>query len=361
MPSEDQRSTVTRKKEQSTSLGSVSGGGAGGDGRTRRRRCCRPRAGRSFWRRRRGRAACDPAQRLAGLIRQIWTHLVAEAAHACAQRVLHDLERVMPGRVSARHSEQHSAYRRPAHWPQTSGAACWRWSICWIMVVVVARERWEQRSHVWDEDETQRSGRQRQTPHSHIPPAWAARSSGSGGRTHAAMSWQRHCRPTCPSLHKHPWQTRPPRRRSSATSPVATISPTRSVRTARTRIRSGRLSGAPFLPATAPAHPRSFAVFICLQCAGVHRGFGVHIRRALSPSASRTAHAHQASSDRYRWTHGRTSRSAACSSAATAPLESSCARTPPTAATRTPPRPTPRTTAGPPRSTATRCAPFFTL
>lgn len=40
---------------------------------------------------------------------------------------------------------------------------------------------------------------------------------------------------------------------------------------------------APFIPFTChfpKSVPLSFAVFICLQCAGVHRGFGVHIRRA---------------------------------------------------------------------------------
>ena len=30
----------------------------------------------------------------------------------------------------------------------------------------------------------------------------------------------------------------------------------------------------------------SFAIFICLQCAGVHRGFGVHIRSAYFHSSS---------------------------------------------------------------------------
>ena len=38
---------------------------------------------------------------------------------------------------------------------------------------------------------------------------------------------------------------------------------------------------APFIPFSWPfdrSHNLSFAVFICLQCAGIHRGFGVHIR-----------------------------------------------------------------------------------
>jgi hypothetical protein len=38
---------------------------------------------------------------------------------------------------------------------------------------------------------------------------------------------------------------------------------------------------APFIPFRCPfdrSPNLSFAVFICLQCAGIHRGFGVHIR-----------------------------------------------------------------------------------
>ena len=80
----------------------------------------------------------------------------------------------------------------------------------------------------------------------------------------------------CP--YPPPWLTRLPQRRSSATSPAATTSQTRSVRTARTPIPSGRPSGQSVVVGVAPLTPPSFAVFICLQCAGVHRGFGVHIR-----------------------------------------------------------------------------------
>lgn len=34
------------------------------------------------------------------------------------------------------------------------------------------------------------------------------------------------------------------------------------------------------IPLSSQSHPQkvSFAVFLCLQCAGLHRGFGVHIR-----------------------------------------------------------------------------------
>src|SRR5882757_3260227 len=37
-------------------------------------------------------------------------------------------------------------------------------------------------------------------------------------------------------------------------------------------------------PSLSQNSPLSFAIFICLQCAGVHRGFGVHIRLACFPS-----------------------------------------------------------------------------
>ena len=38
----------------------------------------------------------------------------------------------------------------------------------------------------------------------------------------------------------------------------------------------------PFFPLALRLHAPSFATFLCLQCAGTHRGFGVHIRHDYS-------------------------------------------------------------------------------
>jgi len=60
----------------------------------------------------------------------------------------------------------------------------------------------------------------------------------------------------------------------------------------------------------------SFAVFICLQCAGTHRGFGVHIRLAFKiPTNLRYVvylAIHLVSCGLFRWTPGKTNRSNAC-------------------------------------------------
>lgn len=61
---------------------------------------------------------------------------------------------------------------------------------------------------------------------------------------------------------------------------------TRNASIAQIPILSGLLSGQ--LPSDREYHTHtdnetlSFAVFLCLQCAGVHRGFGVHVRCVLS-------------------------------------------------------------------------------
>ena len=58
----------------------------------------------------------------------------------------------------------------------------------------------------------------------------------------------------------------------------------------------------------------SFGVFICLQCAGTHRGFGVHIRYAM-PYFIGSAFDNTdsiVSCDQSRWIRGRRTRSSGC-------------------------------------------------
>ena len=72
------------------------------------------------------------------------------------------------------------------------------------------------------------------------------------------------------------------------------------------------LRSAPFVPFRWPSDRSpnlSFAVFICLQCAGIHRGFGVHIRWVHLCDPSRSFFLNEctpcsALSAPYRWTLG---------------------------------------------------------
>ena len=67
----------------------------------------------------------------------------------------------------------------------------------------------------------------------------------------------------------------------------------------------------------------TFAIFLCLQCAGVHRGFGVHIRYSPHPSRHHPISFPPASSDPSPWTPGSLINSNACRSASPSPSHSS--------------------------------------
>ena len=57
----------------------------------------------------------------------------------------------------------------------------------------------------------------------------------------------------------------------------------------------------------------SFAVFLCLQCAGVHRGFGVHVRYVLCTSAEELdAIIGAVSCDPFQWTLGKGNKLSEC-------------------------------------------------